>query len=169
MAEPQPGDCACVSIGGAGGWLVGLGEKACGDAFTQYQHSFILIRDTPGRAIIQAEPGGAGVAPLGGYGQILWSTGKIPLTPQQRLAVCAAARRYIGTPYSWLDYVAIGLHTLHVPAPGLKAYIGSTNHQICSQLVDSAYAAAGVHLFADGRWPGYVTPADLAAVIEQAS
>jgi hypothetical protein len=36
---------------------------------------------------------------------------------------------------------------------------------ICSQLVDQCYQDAGVHLFADGRWPGDVTPADLYRLI----
>jgi len=159
---PQAGDFACVSMGGAGGRLVGLGERLCGDAFTQYQHAFVYIGD---QRIVEAEPGGAVAAALGGYGSMVWSTGKIPMTADQRLAVCAAARGYIGTQYSWLDYMAIALHRLHVPAPGLKGYIGSTGHLICSQLVDQCYADAGVHLFADGRWPGFVTPADLAGVI----
>ena len=36
---------------------------------------------------------------------------------------------------------------------------------ICSQLVDEAYARAGVQLFDDGRLPGDVTPADLYGLI----
>jgi hypothetical protein len=36
---------------------------------------------------------------------------------------------------------------------------------ICSQLVDFCYAKAGVRLFADNRWEGYVTPADLAGLL----
>ena len=161
MTGPQPGDFACVSIGGEGGRLIALGERLNGDAFTQYQHAFIYIGD--GR-IIQAEPGGAVSAPLGGYGNIAWSSARWPLTAAQRVKVVAAATVRLGTPYSWLDYWAIGMHRLHVPAPGLKAFIASTRHMICSQLVDQCYADAGVHLFADGRWPGYVTPADLAGV-----
>jgi cell wall-associated NlpC family hydrolase len=163
MTTPQPGDYACVSMGGEGGRLVALGEKLAGDAFTQYQHAFIYLGSGQ---IMQAEPNGAVQAPLGGYGHILWSTGRIPLTPGERGRIVAAAARYDGTPYSWLDYAAIALHSLHLPAPGLKRYIQSTRHMICSQLVDQCYQDAGVHLFRDGRWPGYVTPADLAARLE---
>lgn len=163
MTGPLPGDFACVSVGGAGGFLVGLGERLCGDAFTQYQHAFVYTGDGE---VVQAEPAGAQVARLTGHRETLWSSGKIPLTPAQRQAIVRAALGYVGTPYSWLDYVAIGLHRLHVPAPGLKRYIASTKHMMCSQLVDQCYADAGVHLFADGRWPGYVTPADLAARLE---
>lgn len=160
--SPMPGDYCCVSMGGPGGKLVALGEKLAGDAFTQYQHAFIFIG--AGR-IVEAEPGGAVAATLGAYGDMLRSTGKITLTREQRLAICAAARGYIGTPYSWLDYAAIALHSLHIPAPHLKAYIASTGHMICSQLVSRCYFDAGVPLF-PGEWTGYNTPADLAALIE---
>ncbi|MGW9433129.1 hypothetical protein ACWHA1_35035 [Streptomyces decoyicus] len=80
------------------------------------------------------------------------------LTEQQRTDICAAATRYVGVPYSFLDYLAIATHRFHLPVPGLRRYVASTRHMICSQLVDRCYLDAGVHLFADGRWPGYVTP-----------
>ena len=64
-----------------------------------------------------------------------------------------------------MDYFALALHRLGIPAPELKRYIGSSKHLICSQLVDLVYAEAGIHLFTDNRWPGYVTPADLANLI----
>ena len=69
-------------------------------------------------------------------------------------------------PYSWADYGALALHTLRIPAPGLKAYIAAGGHQICSQYTDAAYAANGVRLFDDGRWPGYCTPGDLADMLQ---
>src|SRR5258708_29450415 len=78
----------------------------------------------------------------------------------QRTAICLAARSNIGVGYSWADYMAIAAHRLHIPSPGLRDFIADSTHQICSQLIDTCYADAGVHLFADGRWPGYVTPAD---------
>jgi hypothetical protein len=164
----RPGDFACVSMSGAGGALIGFGERLCGDAFSQYQHAFVYVGLKPGRDIVQAEPGGATLAPLGGYDRIIWSSGRIALSAAQRERIVDAALGYAGTPYSWLDYAAIGLRRLRVPAPGLRGYLASTGHMICSQLVDQCYADAGVHLFADGRWPGYVTPADLAARISGA-
>jgi hypothetical protein len=45
-----------------------------------------------------------------------------------------------------------------VPLPGLRHRIESARSMICSQLCDRAYLDAGVNLFRDGRWPGYVTP-----------
>ncbi len=157
---PQPGDFAVVSSGGLAGKLVAFGEKLNGSAFTQYQHAFIYLGDGQ---IVQAEPAGASVRPLTGHAVTLWSTGIIPLTETQRQAIVNAAHRYAAakTDYSFLDYLALAAHRLHISVPGLKRYIKSTGHMICSQLVDQGYEDAGVHLF-KGRWNGYVTPADLA-------
>jgi hypothetical protein len=161
MAAPLPGDFGCVPVGGTEGRLIRLGEKLNGDAFAQYQHAFVYV----GGMVIEAEPGGARSSLHWDRPGALWSTGKIALTMRQRKAVCAAARGYIGTPYSFLDYLALALHRLRIPLPGLRRFIASTGHQICSQLVDQCYADAGIQLFADGRWPGYVTPADLAGLV----
>jgi uncharacterized protein YycO len=163
---PQPGDYAVVHLAGATGRLISLGERLCGDGFTQYDHALIYMG---GMLIVEAEPGGARQRKIAdwscGYEQTEWSTGKIEVTAVQRGRICAAAARYTGVPYSWLDYFALAAHHLRLPAPGLRAYIASTRHQICSQLVDSAYLDAGVHLFSDGRFPGYVMPSDLAALL----
>lgn len=167
MTTPQPGDFAVVTAGGLGGPLINWAERLNGAApqYAAYQHAFIYIGDRHAE-IVQAEPAGAAIAHLTPHGKTLWSTGKIPLTEAQRHVICQKAFGYVGTPYSFLDYVAIALHHWHVPAPGLKAYVASTRHMICSQLVDQCYQDAGVHLFQDGRWPGFVTPADLAQLLE---
>ena len=158
---PLPGDFACVSMGGEAGRLVALGERLNGDAFTQYQHAFVYMGASK---IVEAEPGGAQERPLQGYGSIVWSTGKIPLTAAQRGKIVAAAAGYIGTDYSFLDYFALAARRLHIPVPGLRRYIASTGHMICSQLVSRCYLDAGVPLF-PGEWTGYNTPADLAAIL----
>jgi uncharacterized protein YycO len=161
-AEPGPGDFAVCSSGGDAGKMVAFGEWLCGDQFTQYQHAFLYVGD--GR-IIEAAPSGCAEQALGGHTGVLWSAGIVELTDAQRRTIIAYARGYLGTGYSWLDYAAIAAHRVRIPVPHLKAYIGSTRHQICSQLVDQCYLDAGVHLFADGRWPGFVTPADLAGLL----
>src|SRR5258708_10857247 len=117
-------------MGGAAGRLVAIGEWLCGDRFTQYQHALLCA----GRnLIIEAEPGGARAVPMdkARYGGILWSTGRIPLTGTQRTAICLAARSYIRTPYSSLDYWPIAAHRLHIPAPRLRAFIAHITHQTC--------------------------------------
>ena len=168
MTDPQPGDFCVVSVGGPVGALIGLGEKLNGDAFTQYQHAFVYIGDM---LVVEAEAAGARTRKLTSFrdtGLALWSPGAVTLTQAQRDKICLAARGYLGTPYGWLDYLAIAAHRFRLPLPGLRGYIARTRSMICSQLVDQCYADAGVHLFADGRWPGYVTPADLATIVENA-
>ncbi|QHC23103.1 hypothetical protein [Streptomyces sp. GS7] len=154
--HPQPGDIGLTQISGATGRLIRFGEWINGDGFANYEHAFLVLPD--GR-LLEAEPGGARIRPLSGYdgAQVLYVCPE-RLTDQQRTHICTAATRYVGVPYSFLDYAAIATHRFHLPVPGLRRYVASTRHMICSQLVDQCYQDAGVHLFVDGRWPGYVTP-----------
>jgi hypothetical protein len=163
MTVPKPGDFAVVSAGGYAGRLVQIGEWLNGaGAFDVYQHAFIYTGLPGDKAVIQAEPGGAGYAPLTVHAKTLWSTGHFDLTTGQREAIVQAAIGYIGTPYSWLDYFALAAHRFHIPAPHLRAFIKATGSMICSQYVDRCWQAGGVQIFADGRWNGDVTPPDLA-------
>ncbi len=158
----QPGDFAAVVMHGPAGLAVRIGEWANGNGFGNYEHALIAIG---GGQIVQAMPDGATCIRRGVELGDLWSTGIINPTSAQRLAIVAAARSYVGVGYSSLDYLALAAHRLHLPTPVLRHFIASTHHMICSQLVDQCYFDAGVHLFDDGRWPGYVTPADLAGLI----
>jgi cell wall-associated NlpC family hydrolase len=119
---------------------------------------------------MSAYPGGAHLVALpcspSELPSALWSSGAIALTASQRSAVVDAALSCQGIPYSFLDYAAIALHRLGLKDPALKRYIASTGHMMCSFLVDWVYQYAGIHFFTDERWPGYVTPADLAAVVK---
>ncbi|MFB7949474.1 hypothetical protein ACFC6L_31700 [Kitasatospora phosalacinea] len=162
---PLPGDFAVVRMGGRTGRLIRIGQFLNGDGFADYEHAFVHVGDGE---LVEAQPGGAVLRPLSSYDDrpALWSTGRIPLTDEQRSAITAAARAYVGTPYSFADYLALAAVRLHLPiGPPLRHYVASTEHMICSQLVDQCYQDAGVHLFADHRWPGYVTPADLARLL----
>jgi hypothetical protein len=40
---------------------------------------------------------------------------------------------------------------------------------MCSQLVDQVLTGCGARLFDDGRWPGYVMPADLGRLLTAAA
>ena len=159
MYDPLPGDWAVVSTGGDTGKLISIGEWLAGDAFGPWDHAFVCV--APGK-ILQAEPGGSRIDNLGTYGHIQWHASR--LTGKQYTAIPQLAASMTGIPYSALDYFALAAHHLHIPAPHLQAYIADTGHMICSQLVDEFMLRLGVHLFADGRWPGYVMPADLAAI-----
>lgn len=81
---------------------------------------------------------------------------------QFRKDVVWAARKLEGTPYSFLDYVALAAVEARLPgAQKLRGYVQESGHLICSALVDAIYRRAGIHLFDDGRLPGDVTPGDL--------
>ncbi|WP_145905456.1 hypothetical protein [Kitasatospora viridis] len=152
-------------MSGTTGRLIRLGQWLNGDGFADYEHAFVLITED---ALIEAEPGGAKQSPLADYQgrPMRWSTGHFQLTDDQRAAIVDAARRRIGVPYSFLDYFALAAHRFRLPGSGLlKRYVADTRHMICSQLVDQCYHDAGIQLFTDGRWPGYVTPADLARLL----
>lgn len=86
-----------------------------------------------------------------------------------REAVVFAARELLGTPYSFLDYVALALHHL-APKARITALVRKrvedSKHLICSAYVDRVYDHAGIHLYDDGRLSGDVTPSDLNAWID---
>lgn len=184
--DPQPGDIGFTTITGPVGWLIRFAQWLNGDGFSlrrgrflvrlrtwlsrrgrfdgarsrAYQHAFIVL---PGKQLIEAMPGGAIVDHLSKYDDrpVLYAS-PADLTPAQRKAITDCALKYVGVPYSFLDYLALALHRFHIPWPGLRRYIQTTGHLICSQLADRAYLDAGQHLFDDGRWEGYVTPMSLA-------
>ncbi len=79
----------------------------------------------------------------------------------QGFKVAYHARKYIDTPYSFLDYAAIaGLHAGIRNGP-IRRYVTSSKHMICSQLADQALTDAGFHVFTDGRLPQDVMPVEL--------
>ena len=153
---------------------VTIGQWLDGDRFQFYDHTEVYVgradADGPFGYTVSTYPDGRGrkalpcqAAALPGS---LWSAGLIGLTGAQRAGITEWALAHQDVGYGFLDYGALILHGLHVPAPGLREYIDSTKHQICSQFVDSAYSANSVHLFDDGRWSGYVKPGDLAQLLQ---
>ncbi|MDH6578990.1 hypothetical protein [Kitasatospora sp. MAP5-34] len=152
-------------MAGRVGRLIRIGQWLNGDGFADFEHAFVYVGDGD---LVEAQPGGAVLEHLvdSDSRPILWSTGHILLDDEQRQAVVSAARGYLGVPYSAADYLALAAHRLHLPvSPLIKGYVADTRHMICSQLVDQCYRDAGVQLFRDGRWPGYVTPADLSNLL----
>lgn len=172
---PSPGDFAVCKISGDVGKLISIGEWLDGSGFTDWDHAEVFVGhadlQNPWGYTASAYPEGAKLVPLQSWQlestphQYLWSTGKFDLTTAERDAIVATALALLGTPYSALDYFALAAHRLHIPVPGLRRYIADTHHLICSQYTDLCYQQAGVHLFQDGRWNGYVTPAALAELI----
>jgi len=161
----KTGDFGLVTISGRGGKLIRLGQWLNGDGYADYEHAFVYIGNGE---IVEAEPRGATRTNFHyNPSAVLWSSGHFSLNEPDRAAIRSAAIGYVGTPYSAADYFAIAAHTLHLPhGPALKSYVASSKRMICSQLVDQCYQDAGVHLFNDGRWPGYVTPGDLYMLLQ---
>ena len=151
-----PGTIGLVPTGGSGGRLIRAGQWLNGDGFADFEHAFAYLGDGQ---VIEAEPGGARIVPLHHDG-VHWCEGIEQLLPVN-VWVGGVAKQLEGVPYSWADYAALFTHRLHVPAPGLKAFIASSGHLICSQLCDLLYQRLGAQIFDDGRWNGYVTPAAL--------
>jgi hypothetical protein len=159
--KPRPGDFAVIDTGARTGRRIRLAKALSGGGFTMFDHAVICsrVRRDGTIYVVEAMPGGAREN-LWHYDDHdhLWSTGLVKTSAK----AAKAALAYVDTPYSWLDYAAIAAHALHLWAPGLRHYLASKKHLICSQLVDRAESDAGVELFADRRWRGYVRPADLA-------
>ncbi len=180
LAPPAPGDFCCVPVSGGVGLGIEIGQWLDGDKFQPYDHAEIFVgqADTAGPYgyTVSAYPdngknGRTGRRPLpcppAELPGSLWSSGLIALTDAERQAIIAWAMDHQRMGYSFLDYAALAAHAAHLDLPWLQSYIGSTRRMICSQFVDADYAAAGVHLFDDGRWPGYCKPADLAQLLQE--
>ena len=165
--KPEVGAFAVVNTGTP--WatpLIEAGEFLWGDGFSDYDHAVTCsaIRADGTVVIVEAMPHGA-VEVFWHYQDRphAWSTGRVKTSPEAG----DAAHFLTGTPYSALDYFALAAHrlSLHPLDMMLRRRVASSKHAICSQLVDLAQQRAGVQLFDDQRWPGYVVPQDLALLI----
>lgn len=164
---PPVGSIGLVRVSGLTGLLIRLGQWWNGDGFGNYEHAFMLTdTDSNGsgfRWVVEAEPGGVREVALFKYRgrEVLW----LECPPEHSFDVVAAAKSYIGVDYSFADYFAIAAQRLDLPvAMELRREVSRKKHQICSSMVDAAASRGGWELFRGGMWPGYVTPARLAAL-----
>lgn len=168
--QPMVGDIACVPMHAPGGPLIRAGEGVLRSIYrdrlpakaVDYQHAFTY----GGQGFVfEARPGGAGFRELAEFNQekILWLPQ--PLSVQQRQQIQSLMNSKIGCPYSFVDYAAIAATALDVDwcADWAKSYVSADGHMICSQMCDWLQMGVGHNIFRDGRWPGLVTPMDLAA------
>lgn len=152
---PAVGTIGLTKIAGDVGKVIKVGQFLNGQGFKDWEHAFLL---GPDGQILQAEPGGASIGNVSQYSDIYWCTNiAAQYSVPWLLDIWNGAQQYKNVGYSFLDYGALSLHRFHLNPPGLQKYIASTDHMICSQLVDQAYENKGAHLFAN-VWPGYVTP-----------
>jgi hypothetical protein len=160
--NPQAGWIGLTQIEGPVGFGIRFGQWLNGSGFEDFEHALVAT-DAPagetGLWIVEAEPGGARHVPMHySSGSMYWLRPPDAATGQR---VAEAAISLVKTPYSFLEYDALALRRLNIPAPGLRHYVADTGHMICSQLADEAAKRGGWQLFDDGRWPGDVTPGDI--------
>ena len=160
---PQPGDIGLSSSTGPIGKFIRTAQAIIGD-HTFVTHAFIVL---PGGDIIEAMPKGATFAKLDKYPDAVFS--RFQLTLDQRDGICAEAIRMYGTPYSFLDYLSLGLTHINFHPEKVRKYVQDSGHLICSQLVSEAYLRAGVELFPDKRLSLDVTPGDLSRLFLEQS
>lgn len=160
-SDPQCGDFFLVHISGFSGVCISAGQSLVGSG-SYFTHAGIV---GPQNDAIAAYPGGARrtslTEALGGRTRVAYSD--FELSDAERSGIWQAALHYEDVPYSYLDYVAIaGVRLLGTSR--LEAYVSTTGHMICSQLVEECYNSAGIELFPN-RFPGDVAPGDLARLI----
>lgn len=154
------GDYGLTNIDGLLGLAIGFGQVIIKDG-SRYEHAFVYLGSNK---ILEAKPFGARIADVSEYKdrEVVYSN--LDLTDQQRDAIVKNALMLVGTLYSFLDYLALGLARWGVKPKWLTKFMASKKHMICSQLVDECYRRAGIELFNDGRLPQDVTPGDLTYV-----
>lgn len=154
FSNVQPGQIFVTHISGRTGILIGAGEWLAGQRKDdKYSHAGICLG---GSRIIEAEPNGARIGDLSEYddGRPL-AFSDISLAQGKGQEIADAALSLQGTPYSFLDYGAIALHSLHLP--GLHSVAARETSMICSTLAVVSYKSVGIDLF-PGLLPGYVMP-----------
>lgn len=166
LYKPQIGDIGLTQINGDVGKLIRFGQWLNGSGFQDYQHAFVVAdvqEDYNDQVwIVEAEPGGAQYVKLHyDPAKIHWCTNLSKgLDEAARERVAQAAMKYVGVPYSFLDYFSLAVRRLELPGSGLFEHrVRTLKHQICSQLAARAYFDAK-EAFYDG-WTGNVVPLDL--------
>lgn len=153
----EPGDIGFSIIGGRVGAWVNAGQAWLGDA-SRFTHAFWVL---PGGRCIEAMPGGARIASLNDRYGPGYAYAHLPLTLEQRAQVEPLAQSMVGTPYSFLDYLALGAYRKGLNLRGIRERVSDSGHLICSQLVDVGLCRLGFHLFDDGRLSQDVTPGSI--------
>lgn len=172
LDDLRPGDIGFGPIGGR----VGLGVRialAIADGGGPYQHVYMVTEgcvksyESPGFSLdeysgpwaVEAMPRGAVKVDISSR----WTKDFCYIRPDyldetQALQAASIAEGLIGTPYSYLDYLALAAHHMHLPVSHLDKFITTSKHMICSQLVDYCLTQANWHTFNDHRLSQDVTP-----------
>lgn len=161
--QGRPGDIGLVYSSTKIGSFVRFAQALVGD-WTVYSHAFIVLHDG---YIIEALPQGAAITRLDQYNPRHLVFSNFRLTEGQRARVVEEAVRLEGTPYSFLDYLVIGLthagRRVNITPKWLRRYVYNSGKMMCSQLCAEAYKRAGLYL-SDTSEPQDLTPGDLARI-----
>lgn len=155
----RPGDVGFSVIGGRTGALINLGQALLRDS-CRYSHAYLVLDSGE---LVEAMPGGARLASTSDRVGPGFVYHRLPLRSAELEAVIRIGRDLVGTPYSFLDYYALGAQQWRLLPGGrwARRRVTDSGHMICSQLVGYTLRGAGFNLFNDGRLPQDVTPGDL--------
>lgn len=150
-----PGTYVCVDTPGFFSKVIELGTHS------RVAHAAV-ITGADG-AIVEAEPGGARLANLSEYkGRYVLVSPVEESTPEQRQIIVDAALHMVGVPYNDLAIVDDGLESLGIVWQWLAKAASSDHQLICSQIVASCGAVAGLDWMCGKKLTSEVTPGDLA-------
>lgn len=165
-SDLRVGDVGFSIIGGRVGWWVTLGQHLI-DFVSRDQswwtHTYIVTEVDPVAnvaRIVEAMPGGARETLLSGTQRCGEGFGWVRI-PDLAQGISVTARAFVGTPYSFLDYLSLALLHLGLPRGLVAKRVTDSGHMICSQLVDQVLTRSGVRVFDDGRMSQDVTPGAL--------
>lgn len=149
------GQLGLVRTTGFSSWLI---------RFMTHSHYNHVVTRVSEHNVVSAEIDGVQVMPVTEFQGVVWS--RFPLTDRQQAKIIAFSLAQVGKPYGKLTYIWIGVALLlRVRTPRwFEKRLDNGTTYICSQLADSAYQHAGIHLFRDDRPEGAVTPASLAKI-----
>jgi cell wall-associated NlpC family hydrolase len=173
---------------GATAWAWVMAKAVQWGTSSAVNHAGVYVGDGK---VIEAQPGnqGARYAPVSMYldAGTFWAGGAFlpgKTREGQRInghKVAHQATKMLGTPYGYLDIVAIAIAQQKFTSvfgidpinelnpwdeqPWWVKRLARKDRLICSQLVDEAYRLAGIHLFDDGRLSQLVSPGDLHRLI----
>lgn len=147
---PPIGSYGVTATGGVAGWFIRLGT------FSRVNHAFIV---GPEGKIVEANPTGAEFGHVSQYPNARYNL-HTSLPQATREQIWASAVSMVGTPYNWLDVVALSLKFFHISLPWVNRRLARPDRLMCSQLVTEAYRRAHVYLFESKR-SQEVDPGDL--------
>ena len=154
-----PGQYVVFHSTGWGARLIQLGT------LSYFNHTGVLDENL---SLIEAQPGGVVVTPASEWQKRDdWVVSRIKLSDEESAQIVSCAKSYIGTPYGWLDIVALALVALGIRPKWLDNFAQRDDALVCSQLVAIAYDEADLTF--RGQDPWTVTPGDLALAITRSN